>query len=100
MNAGIQQRSLHAPVDTDEMKEALGEDLVKVLLVVSKTGIIGNVSSSASTMVPSGTKEAPVSAETQAWLLSREAQEIETKFRDARNQSQRRLLSAHGAYQI
>ena len=83
MNAGILQRNLHAPVDTDDMKGELGE--VKTLLVVSKTDVIGNASSSTNAALPSGAKEAQISAETQAWLLSKEAQEIEARFRDAIN---------------
>ena len=83
MNVGIQQRYLHAPVDTDEMRDQLGE--VTTLLVVGKVDIIGTVASSVGAMTSSGAKEAPVSAETQAWLLSKEAQEVEANFRDAIN---------------
>ena len=52
MNAGILQRNLHAPVDTDAMKDELGE--VKTLLVVSKTDVIGTAVSSANAAMPSG----------------------------------------------
>ena len=83
MNAGIQQRNLHAPVDTDEMKSELGE--AKTLLVVSKTDVIGSAASLAPSSSASGFKEAHISAETQAWLLSKEAQDIEARFRDALN---------------
>ena len=83
MNAGILQRNLHALVDTDALKGELGE--VKTLLVVRKTDVIGSASSSTNAALPSGAKEAQISAETQAWLLSKEAQEIEARFRDAIN---------------
>ena len=83
MNEGIRQRGLHAPVDTNEMRDQLGE--IKTLLVVSKTDIIGNVASSGGAMMASGTKETTVSAETQAWLLSKEAQSVGANFHDAIN---------------
>ena len=83
MNAGIRQRNLHAPIDTDEMQAELGE--AKTMLVVNKTDIIGTGAVSAGTTLSSGTQGGPVSAETQAWLLSIEAQEVEAKFRDALN---------------
>ena len=83
MNAGILQRNLHAPVDTDEMRAELGE--VKTLLVIGKTDVMGTASSSANSALTSGTRDVHMSAETQAWLLSKEAQEVEAKFRDAIN---------------
>ena len=83
MNAGIVQRNLHAPIDIDEMKSELGE--AKTLLVIGKTDVIGNASSSAISISASGAKEAHISAETQAWLLSREAQDIEARFKNAIN---------------
>ena len=83
MNAGILQRNLHAPVDIDEMKAELGE--AKPLLVIGKTDVIGNASSSATSTLSSGTKEGHISAETHAWLLSKEAQDIEERFKDAIN---------------
>ena len=83
MNTGILQRNLHAPVDTDAMNDELGE--VKTLLVVNKTDVIGAAVSSANAAMPSGAQQAQISAETQAWLLSPEAQEVEARFRDAIN---------------
>ena len=83
MNAGIKHRNLHAPVDTDAMRAELGE--TKTLLVVNKTDTIGSVSASAGTTLSSGASGTPMSAETQAWLLSEEAQRIELQFRDALN---------------
>ena len=83
MNTGIKQRNLHAPIDIDAMQAELGE--TKTLLVVNKTDIIGHVSASAGTTLSSGASAVPVSAETQAWLLSSDAQQVETRFRDALN---------------
>ena len=65
------------------MRAELGE--VKTLLVIGKTDVMGTASSSANSALPSGTREVHISAETQAWLLSKEAQEVEAKFRDAIN---------------
>ena len=83
MSADIPQRGLQAPVNTDEMRDQLGE--VETLLVVScsKTDIIGTAASSVGAITASGAKDVPVSAETQAWLLSKEAHEVEANFRDA-----------------
>ena len=64
MNAGILQRNLHAPVDTDEMKAELGE--AKTLLVVGKTDVMGTTSSSVNSTLTSGAKDVHISAETQA----------------------------------
>ena len=84
MNEGIKARNLQAPVDTDEMKLELGE--TKTLIVVNKTDVMlaPNSTSSNGTLV-SGSKEAQLSTETQAWLLSKEAQDIEVRFRTAIN---------------
>ena len=87
MNEGIKARNLQAPVDTDEMKLELGE--TKTLIVVSKTDVMlaPNSTSSNGTLVSGSdsAKDLQLSTETQAWMLSRPAQDIEVRFRSALN---------------
>ena len=53
--------------------------------MVGKTDVMGTASASANSTLTSGARDVHMSAETQAWLLSKEAQEVEAKFRDAIN---------------
>ena len=69
------------------MKFELGE--IKTLIVVSKTDVMLAPISTSSTVQTgtsaSGSKDTQLSTETQAWLLSNEAQAIEVRFRAAMN---------------
>ena len=86
MNEGIKARNLQAPIDTDEMRLELGE--TKTLIVVNKTDVMlapnSTKSSSNSTLV-SSSKDLQLSTKTQAWLLSKAAQDIEVRFCTAIN---------------
>ena len=84
MNEGTKARNLQASIDTDEMKFELGE--VKTLIVVNKTDVmLAPISTSSNGTFASGSKDTQLSTETQAWLLSKAAQDIEVRFRTAMN---------------
>ena len=83
VNAGIKARNLHTPIDTDLVKFELGEN--KTLLVINRSDVMLAHSTSSNGTFASGSKDIQLSTETQAWLLSMEAQDSKVRFRSAIN---------------